>query len=145
MEQISPRLTDPHGPPAETALAAFLGRKAYGYWQRLAAVIDRNYPGVFAPDWLFSRNLGWSLRYKKSKSFCTLIPERNALLVQIVLGAAERAKVEARRGEFSAGTWKTYEGAVTYHDGKWLLLTVASARTLADVVQLLAAKRKPRL
>ncbi|MDY6842607.1 MAG: DUF3788 family protein [Thermodesulfobacteriota bacterium] len=34
-------------------------------------------------------------RYKKSKSFCTLIPEKNHFSLLIVFGAKKRAKVEA--------------------------------------------------
>ncbi len=143
MDQASSRMIDPHGPPGAVELASFLGKKAYGYWQRITDSIDRNYPGVFSPDWLFSKNQGWMLRYKKSKSFCTLIPERSRLKVQIVLGADERAKVEARRSELSAGTWKAYKDATTYHDGKWLFLTVDANEAFKDVVRLLAVKRKP--
>jgi hypothetical protein len=30
------------------------------------------YPGVFTPDWVHGgQKHGWSLRYKKSKAFCT--------------------------------------------------------------------------
>ncbi len=136
-------MIDRNGPPGAAELASFLGKRAYGYWRRITGRIERNYPGVFSPDWLFSKNQGWMLRYKKNKSFCTLIPERKRLRVQIVLGAGEREKVEARRGELSAPTRKTYDEATVYHDGKWLYLTVDAKETLEDVVQLLAVKRKP--
>ena len=140
-----PRMIDPDGPPGAAQLAAFLGKKAYGYWQRITAAIAQNYPGVFSPDWLFGKNMGWVLRYKKSKSFCTLVPERGSLIVQIVFGKEERVKVEACRNELSTRTWEAYKKATTYHDGKWLYLTVDSSETLKDVVRLLAMKRKPKV
>ena len=61
-----------------------------------------NYPGVFTPDWIFGgKKYGWGLRFKKSKSFCTLLPERNRLLVQIVFGGEEREKAEKVLPELS--------------------------------------------
>jgi hypothetical protein len=96
-------------------------------------------------DWLFGgKKHGWSLRYKKGKSFCTLIPEKNRFAIQIVFGAEEREKVEAIRDELSARTQADYDRAKTYHDGKWLLLTVDADDVVADVERLLAVKRNPK-
>ena len=84
------------------------------------------YPDVFTPEWLFGgKKHGWSLRYKKSKSFCTLIPEKNRFALLIVFG-------------------DTYDKAATYYDGKWLLLTIDSNKIVEDVLQLLTVKRKPK-
>ncbi len=86
---------------------------------------------------------GWSVRYKKSKSFCTLIPEKGRCLLLIVFGAKERAGVETMREELSAPVQKAYDEATTYHDGKWLLLDVNSKAICADAALLLAVKRRP--
>jgi hypothetical protein len=42
-------------------------------------------------------------------------------------------------------TRKDYEKATTYHDGKWLFLTVDAGDVLADVEKLLAVKREPKI
>jgi len=107
-------------------------------------MIDGLYPGIFTPEWLNGgKKHGWSLRYKKSRSFCTFIPERNTFKLQITFGAREREKVEVLRDRISPSTMEAYDNATTYHDGKWLLLTVDSDAILDDIRMLLSIKRRP--
>ena len=138
-------MTEPCKSPTSSQVATWIGRDAYKFWKRITRLIEQNYPNVFSPEWLFGgKKHGWSLRYKKGKSFCTLIPEKNRFAIQIVFGAEERAKVENMRGKLSSRTQKEYGKAKTYHDGKWLLLTVDTDKVVDDVEQLLAVKRKPK-
>jgi hypothetical protein len=114
-------------------------------WQELAKRIEENYPGIFAPEWLFGgKKHGWSLRYKKSKSFCTFVPEKGRFLLVIVLGKNERDGFESLRTKISPPTQKIYDSATTYHDGKWLALTLQSQQTLRDALVILGIKRKPK-
>jgi len=139
------RLTEPGKPPTSSQVAAWIGRDAYKFWKRVTQLIDQNYPNVFSPEWLFAgKKHGWSLRYKKGRSFCTLIPEKNRFAIQIVFGAEERSKVENMRGKLSLRTRKEYDKAKTYHDGKWLLLTVNTDRVVDDMERLLAVKRRSK-
>jgi hypothetical protein len=132
-------------PPSDSAIKEWIGKKAHRYWKHVTKQIEQIYPNVFAPEWLFAgKQHGWSLRYKKGKSFCTLIPEKNRFALLIVFGAEERAKVEAVRDNLSQHTQKEYDEATTYHDGKWLILTIDSDEVVEDVMQLLAVKRKPK-
>ncbi len=125
-------------------MVAWIG-PAHKWWKRVAAWIAETYPGVFSPEWLFGgAKHGWSLRYKKSRSFCTFVPEKNRFLLAIVFGAEERAKVEAIRTALCKDTRHRYDAATTYHDGKWLLLPVEDEDAFADVQRLLAVKRKPK-
>ena len=145
MSSAGERMLDSATPPDESGLRDWLGEENYGRWRHVADYIDAQYPDVFSPDWLFGgKKHGWSLRYKKSKSFCTLIPERNRFLIQIVFGQEEREKAEAILPSLVSHARADYEAATTYHDGKWLLLVVDSASVLADVERLLTIKRKPR-
>jgi hypothetical protein len=126
-------------------IAAWLGPVCYKRWKNILQFIGTNYPGVFAPDWQFGgKKHGWGLRFKKSKSFCTLIPERKRLRIQIVFGGEEREKVKAILPELVSHAREDYVAAITYHDGKWLGLVVDSDEVLADVKRLLAIKRKPQ-
>ena len=139
------RMTQPGKTPSEYEVAEWIGDKAYAYWEHLTHLIEQSYPGIFIPEWLFGgKKHGWSLRYKKNKSFCTFIPEKNRFVLLIVFGAPERAKVEAIRDELSARTRREYDKATTYHDGKWVLLTIESDKVLKDVLKLLETKRKPK-
>ena len=143
-ESIS-RMTEPGNPPSDSAIADWVGRKAYKYWKHVAQLIEQNYPHVFKPEWLFGgKKHGWSLRYKKTKSFCTFIPEKNRFALLIVFGTEERAKIEAIRNSLSRKTQKEYDKATTYHDGKWLLLTVDNDKVVNDMMLLLAVKRRPK-
>ena len=145
MKETSLRLTEPGESPTLEQIESWLGRKAYGFWTRVSKMIAESYPNVFTPEWLFGgKKHGWSLRYKKSKSFCMLIPEKNRFVLVIVFGAAERSKVEAIRHELSLRTRKEYDDATTYHDGKWLLLSVDDEDIFGDVERLLAVKRRPK-
>ena len=137
-------MTDRTGPPADTHVRAWIGDAAFGYWERIKHLIEASYPGVFAAEWLYGGKHGWSLRYKKSRSFCTLIPERGRLAMLIVFGAKEREKVETTRDALAQQTRRLYDAATTYHDGKWLVLPVGTDRALEDAMRLLAAKRRPR-
>jgi len=142
----SKRMIQPGSPPTDSQVAVWIGEKAFGYWKQVAGLIDRNYPGVFVPDWIFGgKKHGWCLRYKKGKSFCTLISEKDRCALVMVFGAEERKKVESVKDRLSPGSRKEYEAATTYHDGTWVLITVDSAPVLEDVCLLLAVKRKPNI
>ena len=146
MNETTHRMTESGKPPTASQVEEWIGTKPYKFWKYLTQLIGQSYPNLFTPEWLFGgKKHGWSLRYKKGKSFCTFIPERNHFSILIVFGAEERAKVEAIRDELSTRTRQDYEKATTYHDGKWLLLTVDAGDVLADVEKLLAVKRKPKL
>ncbi len=144
--QFSQRMLDETQRPDEDAISNWIGSENYERWKQILQFIESNYPGIFPPDdWLFGgKKHGWGLRFKKSKSFCTLIPERNRLVIQIVLGRMEREMVEAVLPELSSGIRSEFVGAMTYHDGKWLAIGVDSYEILEDIKKLLAIKRKPK-
>lgn len=149
MEQsprIGERLTDKSEAPDDRTIRDWVGSDAFVQWSALRDWIDTGYPGVFTPDWIYGgKKHGWSLRYKKSKAFCTLLPEYRAFSVVVVLGGAEREKVEARRDVFSHRLMGLYDAAETYHDGKWLKIGVSSPTDLKDVTDLLTLKRPRRV
>lgn len=145
MNETIHRMTE-SGKPTASQVEAWIGKKPYQFWQRLSQFIEQDYPNVFTPEWLFGgKKHGWTLRYKKGKSFCTFIPERSHFSILIVFGAEERANVDAIRDELSPRTRKDYDQATTYHDGKWLRLTIDGESVLADVEKLLAVKRKSKI
>jgi hypothetical protein len=143
--RIGNRLTDRAAMPDDETIRGWIGEEAFGHWRALRDWIEGSYPGVFAPDWLYGgKTHGWSLRYKRSKAFCTLLPERGSFSAVVVLGAADREKVEAQRPRLSPRLMKLYEEAATLHDGTWLKIPVSSAEERQDVIDLLALKRPRR-
>jgi hypothetical protein len=140
------RLTDGSRQPSDAAVAEFIGKRNAARWADLAEFIAAAYPATFNIEWLFGgRKHGWYLRYKKSKSFCTFIPERERFLVLLIFGAAERNKVGPMLPELASHVQEDYLQATTYQDGKWVLINVDSAKVLSDVKKLLAVKRRPKI
>ncbi len=145
MAESGLRMVDGESEPDAGSVARWIGAANYRWWTRLLEFIEGNYPGVFVPDWIFGgKKYGWGLRFKKSKSFCTLLPERNRLVVQIVFGGEEREKAEKTLPQLSPGVRAAYTNATTYHDGKWLAVVVDSDKVLDDIERLLTVKRKPK-
>jgi hypothetical protein len=144
LPQIGDRIADKSAPPDDSAVHKWTGSEAFEHWAELRNWIDEVYPGVFAPDWLYGgKNRGWSLRYKKARAFCTLVPEYRRFLAVVVMGGAEREKFEERRYVWRPQLVELYDEAKTYIDGKWLTIAISSADDLDDVTELLTMKRPP--
>lgn len=143
--EIGDRLTDKSTEPDDVTIRDWIGPGAFVQWSALRDWIAVGYPEVFTPDWIYGgKKHGWSLRYKKSKAFCTFLPEYRAFAAVVVLGGAEREKAEARRNQLSPRLMALYDAAETYHDGKWLKIGISTADELTDVTELLALKRPRR-
>jgi hypothetical protein len=145
MDKSIVRLTKAGKPPSDSEISKWIGKDAHKYWKKLTQLIDKYFPNVFIPEWLFGgKKQGWSLRYKKGKSFCTFIPEKNRFALLIVFGAKEREKVETIKQSLTKHTQNEYDEAKTYHDGKWLLLTINTDEMVDDAMRLLVVKRRPK-
>jgi hypothetical protein len=141
----SARLVDGSREPTEAEVADFIGKQNAARWAKLTRFIAANYPSVFNIEWLFGgKKHGWTLRFKKSKSFCSLVPERRRFKVLLVFGGAEREKVERLLPDLVSHVREDYVKSTTYHDGKWVFVSVDSLRALSDIKQLLALKRPPK-
>lgn len=143
--QIGDRLTDKSVSPSIESVRDWIGQQAFGHWRALQDWIEASYPATFVPEWIYGgKKHGWSLRYKKSRAFCTFLPEYGRFSVVIVLGRAERDKVEAQRARFSPRLVDLYDATPCYRDGKWLKVDLSTADGLRDVTELLALKRPRR-
>lgn len=144
--KIGDRIADRSAPPDENAIEDWIGPKAFKHWVELQNWIEEFYPDVFEPDWLYGgKKRGWSLRYKKTRAFCTFVPEYKRFSVVVVLGRAEREKFEERRHGWRSQLIKLYDEARPYPDGKWLNVAISSANDRHDVTELLTMKRPPPL
>ena len=142
--QIGDRITEKSAPPDERVVRDWIGPRAFVHWVKLRSWIDVSYPGVFAPEWRYGgKHRGWSLRYKKTKAFCTILPEYMRLSIVVVLGGAEREKFEERLSVWRPELIKLYDEAKTYPDGRFLTVAISSAKDRHDVMELLVMKRPP--
>jgi hypothetical protein len=146
LPQIGDRIVDNSAPPDDIAVRDWIGPEPFEHWTELQGWIEAFYPGVFAAEWINGgKRLGWSLRYKKTKTFCTLIPEYRRLSVEVVLGGAERDKFVERRHLWRPNLIELYDNAQTYPDGKFLTAVIATFHDRNDVTELLTMKRPPSL
>jgi hypothetical protein len=139
------RMLDAAKEPDAVEVAQWIGSQNSVRWTELTEFIQSRYPGVFETKWWFGgKKFGWSLRFKKSKSFCNLIPEQGQFKVLLVFGAEEREKVAAVLPELVSHVRDDYAKATTFHDGRWVSVVVDSKKVLADVERLLVLKRTPK-
>lgn len=142
--QIGDRITGLSAEPTNDMVRDWIGPDAFEHWRELQGWIAEDYPGVFTPEWLDGgRKRGWSLRYKKTKAFCTFVPEYRRLSIVIVFGMAERDKFEGRRHSWRSRLVELYDEAKTYADGKFLTLPISTADDRQEVMELLIMKRPP--
>ncbi|OWJ64509.1 DUF3788 domain-containing protein [Inquilinus limosus] len=143
--QIGDSITGKSAPPDDIILRDWIGPGAFKHWTDLQNWIEEFYPGVFAPEWLYGgKKRGWSLRYKKTRAFCTFLPEYRRFSVVVVLGRAERETFEERRHAWRPQLVQLYDEARTFPDGKFLTVAISSADDLHDVTELLTMKRPPK-
>lgn len=142
--QIGDRITDKSAALDNEAIRDWVGFEAFGHWIELQNWIETFYSGVFAPEWLYGgQKKGWSLRYKKTKAFCTLLPGYRRLSVVVVLGGVERDKFEDRRSLWRPQLVKLYDDTKTYPDGRFLTVAISSAEDREELKELLTMKRPP--
>lgn len=85
---------------------------------------------------------GWNLWYRKSgKSLVSLYPQEGHFIAQVVLGReqVEKALALPLGGKVGGMVRDTPQ----LHDGKWLFISIDSARDVEDIMQLLLLKKKP--
>jgi hypothetical protein len=141
---VGDRITDKLTFPDDSTIRDWIGPEAFEHWMHLQRWIQASYPGVFEPDWLYGgKKRGWSLRYKKIRAFCTLMPTYRLLSVMVVLGRAEREKFEERRYFWRPQLLELYDGAPTYPDGKWLTVPVSNEDDRQELMELVSMKRPP--
>lgn len=84
------------------------------------------------------------LRFRQGKkTILNIIIHKDRFDFQIIYGKAERDKFEAQRSAFPQKIQDIYDKSKTYHDGKWMLISVADLETLEAVKQMIIIKKKP--
>lgn len=84
------------------------------------------------------------LKFKQGKkTILTIYIKEDKFVFLIIFGKQERAVFEERISEFSEYVCHYYDGANTYHDGKWMFFDVTSMEQLEEVKKLILIKKKP--
>ena len=129
--------------PTPEMLENLIGKELYNVWTSLCQLIEQKYN--MEQLWNYGGK-AWKYEYKYrkgGKTLCALYAKEQTLGFMVIFGKNERAKFDSQREVFSDETLKIYDGATTYHDGKWLMFELKDASLFSDMEQLLSIKRKP--
>ncbi len=128
--------------PAEGELQDLLGG-AYPIWQAMRREVEA----------LYEMELVWNkggkaavyeLKYRRGgKTLCSLYAKQSEAACMLVFGGEERAKAEPLLPALPEWARAAYEGATTYHDGKWVWFPLTDEATPAALLPLLRVKRRP--
>lgn len=84
------------------------------------------------------------LKFRQGKkTILTVYVREDQFDFMIIFGRAERELFESRRDEFPAWVREVYDGARTYHDGKWMMFGVSTVGQLEDIKPLILMKKRP--
>jgi hypothetical protein len=124
--------------PSDEELAAALGPSGAA-WGRLLEELAADLQ-LTESDWhSYSVKAGWALRVKrKERNILYLSPGQGGFVVTFVLG--EKALAAARASRLPASVNAILDGARKYAEGTAVYLEVKTARQLAAVKKLAAAK-----
>lgn len=129
--------------PTPEMLENLIGKELYIVWTSLCQLIEQKYN--MEQLWNYGGK-AWKYEYKYrkgGKTLCALYAKEQALGFMVIFGKNERAKFDSQREVFSDETLKVYDGATTYHDGKWIMFELKDTSLFSDMEQLLSIKRKP--
>lgn len=129
--------------PTPEMLENLIGKELYNVWTSLCQLIEQKYN--MEQLWNYGGK-AWKYEYKYrkgGKTLCALYAKEQALGFMVIFGKDERARFELQREVFSNETTKVYDGATTYHDGKWIMFELKDTSLFSDMEQLLSIKRKP--
>ena len=83
------------------------------------------------------------MKYRKGgRTLVSLVPDRGGFTALVVLGEKEVDAV--RQLELGRHVRDVFDSATQLRDGRWLFISVKSARDVEDIERLLAVKRRPR-
>lgn len=129
--------------PNTEQLTMLLGKPLYEIWNQLCTLIDEKYEmerlwGTGGKAWTYE------YKYRRGgKTLCALYARENCIGFMIILGRDERLRFEADRGNYTKEVQEIYDGAQTYHDGKWIMFEPVDTSLFLDFIRLLGIKRKP--
>lgn len=129
--------------PTPEMLENLIGKELYIVWTSLCQLIEQKYN--MEQLWNYGGK-AWKYEYKYrkgGKTLCALYAKEQTLGFMVIFGKDERARFESQREVFSNETLKVYDGATTYHDGKWIMFELKDTSLFSDMEQLLSIKRKP--
>ena len=117
--------------PTPETLEALTGKELYDLWTSLHQLIEQKYN--MEQMWNHGGKK-WTYEYKfskRGKSLCAFYFRENTLGFMIIFGKDERNKAEEIRNELSPHVTETYDSALTFHDGKWVMFNITDYKIIS--------------
>ena len=91
----------------------------------------------------FSKNYGWTVRYRKSKkTLVSCFPENGAFSVLLVLGQTEADKVNQIQAELNENFLSVFDKTEQLRDGRWMWVRISNREDLESLKKVIQIKRK---
>lgn len=135
------RLLNKNNRPTNQDILDTIGDKS-DLWFGLHQFIENNYD--FNKELaFFSKNYGWTVRYRKSKkTLVSCFPENGAFSVLLVLGRIEADKVNQVREELNENFLSIFDETEQLHDGRWMWIRILTQEDLKSLIKVIKIKRK---
>ena len=139
------RLLDKSITPDERTIQEYLGRQSH---ERLTVFEDRlkaNYQIGRELKFPFGSSYGWGYKYNhKSSHLCYVFFEKNAFTVTFQIGDRQAPLLESRLPSLSQKTRDLWNNRYPCGErGGWVHYRVLTDEELADILKLLAIRKKP--
>jgi len=129
--------------PTNQNILSTLGDKS-DLWLKMHEFIANNYD--FNKELVFfSKNYGWTVRYRKNKkTLVSCFPENGAFSALLVLGKKEVEKINQIREELNENFLSIFDTTDQLHDGRWLWIRIKSEEDLESLIKVILIKRKSK-
>lgn len=136
-------LFGPDHEPSFDDISTYIGSDL---WNKLNCILQDTYKT--APKRTYSKcggAPGWNVKYQKGgKSLCTLYPHEGFFVALVVIGNKETPETELILPTLSGCVQEMYGRVPFLCGGKWLMITVDSARVFEDVTRLITIRAKAK-
>jgi len=117
----------------------------YNEFQKVKEETMRFMRGRYALDEMLGKHYeNDCLRFRQGKkTIVAIVLHEDYYDFQIIFGKAEREKFEAQKNEFPQFIVDIYDKALTYPDGKWMLIRVDTMEAFEAVKKMILIKKRP--
>lgn len=124
-------------------IKALLGMDSFKAWDDLCTFLSDHYSMDII--WGTGGKYGaYECKYRKSgKTLCTFLLKEKCFDILLIYGKDERAKFEAQKQAFTEEIQDYYDKAHTYHDGKWMFMTLRDNHLNSEFEKMICIKKKP--
>ena len=145
MKLMYERLLDKSIPPTEETIQAYLGAESHNRLAHMEKELTARYQLTKEMKFPFGNSYGWGYKYShKTSHLCYTFFEKDAFTVMFQINDKQVPTVESQLSSFIPKTRALWANRYPCGEqGGWLHYRVLTDDDLADVLKLLAIRKKP--